>query len=130
MNPTMRGEVTCQMGCRDAYSPTEFLNVLNGPDGTYETPCADGERAFGETGVCGGNQVDYTTVVMRDISDGTYQDVFVSEASARLLGADNRLIALEDVDESGYFFDGLFDNHYGSARSQAALDIVMSKVND
>jgi pimeloyl-ACP methyl ester carboxylesterase len=129
-NPTMRGEVTCQMGCRDNFSPTPFLKALNGPGGAYETPCADGDRAFGETDACGGNPVAYTTVVMRDIDNGTYQDLFVSESSARLAGADNRLIALEDVDESGYFFDGLFKNHYGAARSQAALDIILDKVTD
>jgi pimeloyl-ACP methyl ester carboxylesterase len=129
-NPTMRGEVTCQMGCRDNFSPTPFLEALNGPGGAYETPCADGDRAFGETGACGDNAVAYTTIVMRDIDNGTYQDLFVSEASARLAGADNRLIALEDVDESGYFFDGLFKNHYGSARSEAALEIILEKVTD
>jgi pimeloyl-ACP methyl ester carboxylesterase len=122
-NPTMRGEVACEMGNRDAYSPTDFLAALNGPDGAWETPCADGTTAYGED-ACGGHTVAYTTVVMRDISNGSYQDEFVSEASARLAGADNRLIELTDVDESGYFFGGLLKNHYGSARSAAALAIV------
>ena len=67
---------------------------------------------------------------MRDISDGTYQDQFVSEDSARLTGADNQLIDLSDTDDTGYFFDGLFKNHYGSLRSQAALDIIMQRVSD
>lgn len=122
-NPTMRGEVACEMGNRDAFTPTEFLSAINGPDGAWETPCSDGATAFGED-ACGGHTVDYTTVVMRDIANGSYQDEFVSEASAGLAGADNRLIELTDVDESGYFFGGLLKNHYGSARSAAAVAIV------
>ncbi len=124
-NPTMRGQVACQMGSRDNFSPTDFMRALNGPDGAWETPCADGEQAFGDAAACGGNTVDWTTVVMRDIDDGTYQDEFVSEASSALAGADNRLIELEDVDETGYFFNGLLRNHYGSCRSEAALAIAL-----
>jgi pimeloyl-ACP methyl ester carboxylesterase len=123
-NPTMRGEVACEMGNRDAFAPTDFLSALNGPDGAWETPCSDGQTAFGED-ACGGATVAYTTIVMRDISNGSYQDEFVSEASSALAGADNRLLELTDVDESGYFFGGLLKNHYGSARSAAALDIVL-----
>lgn len=129
-NPTMRGRVTCEMGCRDNYSPTPFLTALNGPGGIYETPCANGSTAYGTADACGGNRVSYTTIVMRDIEDGTYQDLFVSEASARLVGADNQLIRLEDVDPTGYFFDGLFKNHYGSARSPAALDLIAARLGD
>lgn len=129
-NPTMRGEVTCQMGDRDAYSPTDFMIPLNGPDGIYEAPCSDGDSAFGLTDVCGGNTVEYTTIVMKDISDGTYQDLFVSEASSALNGADNQLLELTDVDESLYFYNGLFQNHYGAARSEAALSIIMDRLND
>jgi pimeloyl-ACP methyl ester carboxylesterase len=129
-NPTMRGQVACELGARDAFSPTDFMKPLNGRDAAYETPCGDGETAFGEAGVCGGNRVSWTTVVMRDIDDGSYQDEFVSEASSRLEGADNRLIELTDVDESGYFFNGLLKNHYGAARSAAALDIVLEVVAD
>jgi len=129
-NPTMRGQVACELGNRDSFAPTDFMNALNGPDGAYETPCADGDSAFGATGVCGGNTVAYTTVVMRDIADGSYQDEFVSESSSALAGADNRLIELDDTDETGYFFNGLLKNHYGAARSQAALDIVVEVVGD
>lgn len=129
-NPTMRGQVACEMGSRDNFTPTEFMAALNGPQGAYETPCADGESAFGEVGVCGGNPVAYTTIVMQDIEDGSYQDEFVSEASSALSGADNRLIGLNDVDESGYFFNGLLKNHYGAARSQAALDIIVEVLGD
>lgn len=125
-NPTMRGRVTCELGSRDNYTPTKFLMPLNGPNGAYETPCSDGDTAFGETGACAGNVVHYTTVVMRDLPDGTYQDQFVSEASSHLKGADNHLIGLSDTDQSGYFFKGLFKNHYGSCRSAAALKIIMS----
>jgi pimeloyl-ACP methyl ester carboxylesterase len=123
-NPTMRGKVACEMGHRDAYSPTDFLVPLNGPSGAWETPCSDGASAFGDADVCGGHTVAYTTVVMKDIAMGSYQDEFVSEASAALDGADNRLLELTDVDTSGYFFGGLLQNHYGSARSAAALAIV------
>ena len=129
-NPTMRGQVACELGSRDSFAPTDFMSALNGPDGAYETPCSDGDGAFGATGACGGNTVSYTTVVMRDIADGSYQDEFVSESSSALTGADNRLIELEDTDETGYFFNGLLKNHYGAARSQAALDIVVEVVGD
>ena len=122
-NPTMRGEVACEMGNRDAYSPTDFLSALNGAGGSWETPCSDGATAYGDD-ACGGHTVAYTTIVMRDIMDGSYQDEFVSEASTALEGADNRLLELTDVDESGYFFGGLLKNHYGSARSAAALAII------
>jgi dienelactone hydrolase len=122
-NPTMRGRVACEMGSRDNFSPTDFSLALNGPSHAYETPCSDGETAFGDD-VCDGHRVAYTTVVMEDIANGSYQDEFVSEASAELEDADNRTIGLTDVDESGYFFGGLLKNHYGACRSAAALDIV------
>jgi hypothetical protein len=67
---------------------------------------------------------------MRDIMNGSYQDEFVSEASSALEGADNRKIELTDTDETGYFFNGLLKNHYGAARSQAAVDIVVEVVGD
>jgi pimeloyl-ACP methyl ester carboxylesterase len=124
-NPTMRGQVACELGSRDNYAPTDFLSAINGPDGAYETPCSDGDSAFGEADACGGNTVAYTTAVMRDIADGSYQDEFVSESSSSLKGADNHLLELTDTDDSGYFFEGLLKNHYGASRSQAALDIVV-----
>ena len=61
---------------------------------------------------------------MEDLRGGEQQDLFVSEASSALRGADNRTIGLNDVDESNYFFCGLFRNHYGAARSEAAMDVV------
>lgn len=128
-NPTMRGRVACELGDRNAYGDgTPFLNLLNGPDGDYETPCADGNTAYGTAGVCGGNKVQYTTIVMRDVSQGTYQDEFVSEASAALKGADNQHLELTDNDLSGYFYNGLFKNHFGSVRSEAALKIIMNRL--
>jgi len=124
-NPTMRGAVTCEMGDRAAYSPTPFLAALNGPEGAWETPCHDGTAAFGRD-VCDAHSVAYTTVVMKDIDEGTQQDPFVSQASSALDGADNETVDLTDFDQSDYFFCGLFKDHYGAARSQAALAIVLA----
>ncbi|MBX2804185.1 MAG: hypothetical protein KTR31_41375 [Myxococcales bacterium] len=130
VNPTMRGEVTCEMGDRAAYSPTPFLTPLNGPEGAFETPCSDGTSAFGRPDACNGHSVDYTTVVMEDLPGGEQQDLFVSEASSYLEGADNQTIGLNDFDESNYFFCGLFANHYGAARSIPALDIIDARLAD
>ena len=127
-NPTMRGRVACEMGNRAAFMPTPFLLPLNGRSGEHETPCSDGTTAFGATGACGGNAVRYTTIVMDDLPTGEQQDLFVSESSAALLGADNRTIGLNDVDESNYFFCGLFRNHYGAARSEAALEVFRGAI--
>lgn len=124
-NPTMRGKVTCQLGDRTSYTPTDFFKGLNGEGGAFETPCLDGSTAYGQTGVCGGNSVKYTTVVMKDVSGGTYQDEFVSEASSALAGADNRTVSLSDTDPSGYFYKGLFKSHYGAIRSDAGLKIIL-----
>ncbi len=127
-NTTMRGQVACEMGCRDNFSTTPFLSALNGPEGEWETPCLQDDGAYGQVGICESAELRYTTVVMKDIDDGTYQDQFVSVNSAALRGADNQLIELSDVDESGYFFNGLFKNHYGSARSKKAIDLVVDRV--
>lgn len=127
-NPTMRGRVACEMGDRSAYQPTDFMRPLNGPGGAWETPCSDGSSAFGGADLCGGNTVEYTTVVMEDLPSGEQQDLFVSETSSALAGADNRTIGLNDVDQSNYFFCGLFRNHYGAARSEAALEIIRQAI--
>lgn len=124
-NPTMRGTVACELGDRTAFQPTALLAPLNGPDGAWETPCADGDAGFGQRGVCGGNKIAYTTLVMKDVQDGTYQDEFVSEGSSRLAGADNRALELTDNDETGYFYNGIFKNHMGAIRSEAALAIMV-----
>jgi len=54
VNPTMRGQVTCEMGDRAAYTPTDFLKPLNGTEGVWETPCGDGQTAW-ERPICGDN---------------------------------------------------------------------------
>ncbi|MBI2388070.1 MAG: hypothetical protein HYV09_00510 [Deltaproteobacteria bacterium] len=125
-SPTMRGTVTCEMGDRTAFTVTDFLKPLNGATGEYETPCADGKTAWGQSGVCGGNKVLYTTVTMRDPKDGTYQDEFVSEAAAKLNGADNQVVELTDTDATNYFYNGLFKSHYGAVRSAKGLDIILA----
>jgi pimeloyl-ACP methyl ester carboxylesterase len=127
-NPTMRGKVACQMGPRDNFVAPDFMKALNGTGGEWESPCSDGNSAYGQSGLCGGNHVRYLTVVMKDISDGSYQDEFVSEASTHLGGADNQTVSLQDFDTSNYFYNGLFKNHYGSLRSEAGLTIIMNKV--
>jgi pimeloyl-ACP methyl ester carboxylesterase len=101
-NPTMRGQVACELGSRDSFAPTDFMSALNGPEGAYETPCSDGDSAYGATGACGGNTVAYTTVVMRDIADGSYQDEFVSESSSAPAGGDNRRKEGDVTRETGY----------------------------
>jgi pimeloyl-ACP methyl ester carboxylesterase len=129
-NMTRRGRVTCEMGNRAAYRPTAFTDPLNGPDGEWETPCADGDTAFGAAGACSGHTVEYLTIVMQDTEEGTQQDQFVSEASSRLEGATNLTIGLGDFDQSDYFFCGLFKDHYGPARTQAAIDMVLEHLGD
>ncbi len=129
-NPTMRGQVACQLGARDGFSATEFMKALNGASSADEAPCADGKMAYGQEGHCGGRAVSYTTIVMKDIMDGSYQDEFVSEASSHLEGADNRKVDLTDFDSSGYFFNGLLKNHYGACRSAAALRILLERLMD
>jgi pimeloyl-ACP methyl ester carboxylesterase len=130
MNPTMRGQVACQLGDRTTYTPTGFLANNNGEAGAWETPCADGEHAFGVASQCRGHRVQYTTIVMKDVSQGTYQDEFVSEASARLEGADNQLLELTDNDATGFFYNGIFKNHFGSIRSEHALQIAVDALSN
>ncbi len=131
-NFTMRGLAACQFGQRNTYSQVEFHKPLNGPavppemtqagewGGWWETPCADGDYAFGTRGACGGHVVKWASVTMQDLPDGTQQDRFVSEHASRLYPeecADNRLDSLNDFDTSGYLANGLLRNHYGSVRS-------------
>jgi hypothetical protein len=137
-NLTMRGTVTCEMGQRNQYTETPFHRALNGPPmttdtgefgGWWETPCADGDYAFGQRGACGGNTVAYTTITMKDIMNGSQQDEFVSEHSSRLYPtacAQNLVDGLNDFDTSGYFYNGFFRNHYGSVRSDAGLAKVVA----
>ena len=138
LNLTMRGTVTCEMGQRNQYTETDFARPLNGPamptehgefGGWWETPCADGDYAFGKRQACGGHVVAYTTITMQDLPNGTQQDEFVSEHASRLYPtacANNELDGLNDFDTSGYFYNGYFRNHYGSVRSDAGLAKVIA----
>jgi pimeloyl-ACP methyl ester carboxylesterase len=138
LNLTMRGTVTCQMGQRNQYTETDFARPLDGPPmptehgefgGWWETPCADGDYAFGKRGACGMHVVHYTTITMQDLPNGTQQDEFVSEHASRLYPtacANNELDSLNDFDTSGYFYNGYFRNHYGSVRSNAGIAKVIA----
>jgi len=141
VNLTMRGTVTCQMGQRNQYTQTAFHRPLNGPaiegeakfGGWFETPCADGDYAFGKRGACGGHTVQYTTITMKDLENGTQQDEFVSEHASRLYPTactNNILNGLNDFDTSGYFFNGFFRSHYGSVRSEAGLARIVAALED
>lgn len=125
INVTMAGVVACEMGDLVAFTPTTFLAPLNGPDGAWETPCADGNSAYGQTNICGDHTVSYTTLVMQDPPMGALQDEFVSQKSSTLNGADNRTVSLADQDHTGYFYD-IFKNHYGAIRSEAGLAIIVT----
>ncbi|UJR85364.1 esterase/lipase family protein [Sandaracinus amylolyticus] len=132
----MRGTVGCEMGDRGTFVPTHFTRPLNGPNDLFAAPCADGSYAYGERDRCEGNVVEYTTVTMEDIPSGELQDEFVSEASSQLdlePCVENVLITLSDYDTSGYFFTGapgFFANHFGSARSDAGIDLILEKLAD
>lgn len=142
VNLTMRGTVTCQMGQRNQYTATAFHRPLNGPPmttdngqfgGWWETPCADGDYAFGKRGACGKHVVQYTTITMKDLPNGTQQDEFVSEHASRLYPtacAANQLDGLNDFDTSGYFYNGFFRNHYGAVRSAAGLTKITAALED
>ena len=132
----MRSTVTCEMGDRAAFTPTYFTQPLNGPGDLFSTPCADGDYAYGETDQCSGNVVEWTTVTMEDIPNGELQDEFVSEASSALANGDcvdNQLITLSDFDTTGYFFTGapgFLANHFGSARSEAGMTLILDRLAD
>jgi pimeloyl-ACP methyl ester carboxylesterase len=123
----------CQLGDRAHYVQTAFEKPLNGPaDGSghfiFETPCLDGDVAFGQTGVCGGHAVRYTTVVMEDSIDpgtGILRDELVDEASAALDGASNLTVPPSNVDTSNYLCSGVLKNDFGSIRSDAGLQLIM-----
>ena len=141
-NTTMRGTAACEFGSLTAYTQIPFHQPLNGPaltgageafGGWYETPCADASYAFGVRDACGGHVVDYTTITMQDPQDGQLQDEFVSEHASRLYPltcANNILTELNDFDTSGYFFSGLFRNHYGAVRSSAGLTLIVQALAD
>lgn len=132
----MKGTVGCEMGDRGSFIPTYFSRPLNGPSDLFTTPCADGSYAYGETDQCEGNLVEYTTVTMEDIADGSLQDEFVSETSSSLdlePCVENVLLSLSDYDASGFFFTGapgFFANHFGSARAPAGIAAVVARLAD
>jgi hypothetical protein len=141
VNLTMRGTVTCEMGQRNQYTQTKFHRSLNGPPiedetafaGWWETPCADGDYAFGKRDACGDNTISYTSITMKDLENGTQQDEFVSEHASRLYPtacANNVLTGLNDFDTSGYFYNGFFRNHYGAVRSPAGLAKITAALED
>lgn len=135
-SPTMAMTVACELGDRDAYAQTYFHAPLNGPEDVFSTPCADGDYAFGDHNACGGNVIHYTTVTMADPASGALHDEVVSQASARLDMegcVDNELITTADYDTSGYFFlgqNGANANHLGSSRSDAGMNLILSKLAD
>ena len=125
-NVTMAGKVACEMGDRTAYVPTAFEKPLNGDGDAFDTPCADGSTAFGQSNACGGKKVRYTTIVMKDPGGGApLQDEFVSEKSTFLIGANNLTVDLADQDQSLFFYNGHFKNHYGAIRSEKGLGLIL-----
>ena len=128
VNPTMAGRVTCELGDRTSYTVTDFEKPLNGANGEFETPCLDGDVAYGQKGVCGGHKVRYTTIVMADTPNGPLQDEFVSQGSSALKGASNLTVPLSSPETSGYF-NGSLKNHYSSIRSQTGIGLIMDTLN-
>jgi hypothetical protein len=127
---TLRGKCNCQMGDRDSYTATEFNKRCNGPDDLFSVPCADGSFAFGETDQCEGHLVRYTTITMKDIAGGKFQDEFVSEGASMLdlsHCVDNQLISNTNGFDSSCFFLGgaLLANHLGSIRSTEGIELIL-----
>jgi pimeloyl-ACP methyl ester carboxylesterase len=140
--PGMAGSAACQLGDRTNYVLTPFETPLNGPNGvdgiqdeqSWDTPCSDGNTAYGQTGVCGCNTVVYTTVVFADPTNGPLLDEFVSETASRLKGANNMTVTQvqdgvctnpSDMSTcTGYFFFPNFEHHFGSIRSQQGIAIA------
>ncbi len=129
-NGTMAGLAACQLGDRANYVLTPFEAPLNGAQTdiqSFDTPCSDGNTAYGQTGVCGGNTVHYTTIVSADPTNGPLLDEFVSEASSKLTGATNMTVTdLEpgvctgtgsSMTCQGYFFYPNFEHHFAAIRS-------------
>jgi hypothetical protein len=135
MNGTMAGLAACQLGNREMYEVTPFEKPLNGgnpPDiQSFDTPCSDGMTAYGQTGVCGGNKVVYTTIVFADQPNGTLLDEFVSQTSSALVGATNMTVTEPEpgvctgsgasMTCTGYFFYPDYEYHYGSIRSAQGI---------
>ena len=93
----------------------------------------DFEQLFGKRGACGDHAVQYTTITMQDLDNGTQQDEFVSEHASRLYPvacANNAITDLTAFDTSGYFFNGFFRNHYGSVRSEPGLAKILAALEN
>jgi pimeloyl-ACP methyl ester carboxylesterase len=130
VNTTMRGRAACQIGNRDAWEPNCWSRPLNGPEGAWETPCADGDTAFGRAGACAGHSIDYTTIVIANDVSGTPQDICVSEQAAKLEGGENLTVPGTSVDESDYFLCGVLETHFASQRSLVAMNLVLARLAD
>lgn len=130
VNTTMRGRAACQIGNRDAWQPNCWSLALNGPSGAWEAPCADGDSAYGTAGACSGHVVDHTTIVISDDSNGTPQDICVSEQAAMVKGGENLTVAGTSIDESDYFACGVLETHFASQRSLEAMNLVLARLAD
>jgi hypothetical protein len=136
-NTTMAGLAACQLGDRTNYALTPFELPLNGgmtDVASFDTPCSDGDTAYGVAGACGGNKVVYTTVVFADQPNGTLLDEFVSEASSALVGATNMTVTDPEpgtctgtgssMSCAGYFYYPNYEYHYGAIRSPQGIAIA------
>jgi len=137
-NTTMAGLAACQLGNRTNYVLSPFEAPLNGastPDiQSFDTPCSDGNTAYGVTGACGGNKVVYTTVVYADEPNGTLLDEFVSQTSSALVGANNMTVTDPEPGVctgtgttmmcTGFFFYPNYEYHYGAIRSPHGIAIA------
>jgi len=138
-NTTMAGLAACQLGNRTGYTVTPFEQPLNGgnpPDvQSFDTPCSDGNTAYGQTGVCDGNTVVYTTVVFKDNSDGTTLDEIVDQASTALVGANNMTVSEPEPGTCpagsttncvGYWLYPELEYHFASIRSAQGVAIAVA----
>jgi len=137
MNTTMAGLAACQLGNRTGYTVTPFELPLNGSSSpeqqSFDTPCSDGNTAYGQTGVCGGNKVVYSTAVFKDNADGTTLDEIVDQASAALVGANNMTVTQPEPGTCpagsttncvGYFSYPELEYHFASIRSAQGIAIA------
>lgn len=126
INKTIRGASACELGNYDGWVVSTFERPISGPSENWETPCADGDTAFDQSGVCGSNKVAYTTLVDAD-ADGTTHDEIVNGPSAALTGANNVLIGSDAQDHTGYFIH-ILPYHFASVRSKQGTDAIMAAV--
>jgi len=126
INTSLSGASACQLGSYKGWTPAIFEMPISGVGEAWETPCVDGSTAFGQTGVCGGNTIKWTTVVDADnAADGSTEDEIVDESAAALMGANNLTIPYGSVDSTGYFYGMLLEHHFSSVRSAAGIAAIM-----